>query len=525
MRRFLPRVGLVLLGMALGISATYLIAHAIRLHEGCAELQAYARRLILIGERISAEDDLARASVADDKLPFCSDQELAFMRDYVFRSAHIRDIGRTRNDKLYCTTGVGRLPRPLPMKPADIYSNGLRIYIRTPILISPATSGMIIAKDDVNIVLNPDAIHVLDEQPKFYGAFLFDRRNNVIKQNFGPPIPLTPGEIAAGRLIERNGVFYQPLCSETTIVCRVAAEARSDMLSSRGGLFVGFLAGGPLLGVALALIFILFQNRELSVERQLRRALRRGDLSLLYQPIVNLDTRAIVGAEALVRWVNESGEVVRPESFVVLAEERGFVGQITSFVMHQSVVELGDLLSSGTFKVSINITSQDLASPAFFEDLQHCIHAAGISASAVGLELTERSVADSPVVVFAVSRLIGAGHEVYIDDFGTGYSSLAYLHQLDASAIKIDKVFTQTVGTGSVTASVVPQILDMAAKLGLLVVVEGIETEEQVNYFRAARPGLIGQGWLFGRPMQAAQLRAAIAAGVQLAPVKHVPVM
>lgn len=96
---------------------------------------------------------------------------------------------------------------------------------------------------------------------------------------------------------------------------------------------------------------------------------------------------------------------------------------------------------------------------------------------------------------------------VYIDDFGTGYSSLSYLHRLAVDAIKIDRSFTQTVGTEAVTASVVPQILAMAAQLELMVVVEGVETAEQMEYFRAAGPGLLGQGWFFGKPVPAAQLR------------------
>ena len=96
---------------------------------------------------------------------------------------------------------------------------------------------------------------------------------------------------------------------------------------------------------------------------------------------------------------------------------------------------------------------------------------------------------------------------MYIDDFGTGYSSLSYLHRLSVDAIKIDQSFTQTVGTGAVTASVVPLILKMAYELGLMVVVEGIETNEQAEYFRKAGAGLLAQGYLYGKPVSAAQMK------------------
>ena len=110
----------------------------------------------------------------------------------------------------------------------------------------------------------------------------------------------------------------------------------------------------------------------------------------------------------------------------------------------------------------------------------------------------------------AISHLQRSGHTVYIDDFGTGYSSLAYLHQLAADAIKIDRTFTHTVCTEAVTASVVPQILDIARRLELLVVVEGIETREQADYFRHAGGGILAQGWFFGRPVPVGEFRKRI---------------
>jgi len=130
-----------------------------------------------------------------------------------------------------------------------------------------------------------------------------------------------------------------------------------------------------------------------------------------------------------------------------------------------------------------------------------------VNPSNVGLELTERSTADHKTAVHALAQFKNTGHVMYIDDFGTGYSSLAYLHELHVDAIKMDRAFTRTVGTGAVTASVVPQILEMAAQLDLLVVVEGIETREQAEYFRAAGRGILGQGWLFGMPVPASQFR------------------
>ena len=103
------------------------------------------------------------------------------------------------------------------------------------------------------------------------------------------------------------------------------------------------------------------------------------------------------------------------------------------------------------------------------------------------------------------------GHSVHIDDFGTGYSSLAYLHDLSVDAIKIDKAFTQAIGTEAVTVAILPQILAMAEALDLEVIVEGIETAEQADYFRASGQRYLAQGWLFGRPVPASEFRGLLA--------------
>jgi sensor c-di-GMP phosphodiesterase-like protein len=170
--------------------------------------------------------------------------------------------------------------------------------------------------------------------------------------------------------------------------------------------------------------------------------------------------------------------------------------------------EMGSLLYLPNFRVSVNISPQDLLDPEFFAHLEQSAAWTGVPASALAFELTEHSTADQASAASAIMRLRALGHAIYIDDFGTGYSSLSYLHDLHVDAIKIDRVFTKTVGTEAVTASVVPQILAMADKLALTVIVEGIETEEQAEYFRRARTRTIGQGWFFGKPVPAEEFVA-----------------
>jgi sensor c-di-GMP phosphodiesterase-like protein len=504
-RKPIARLAMILAGGLFGAILAYSIAHLVQLRLGRNELMNYANRLLGSSQGIRKEVDATTSAVANDGLPPCSDKDIEFMRYTVFTAIHVKDLGRIEEGKLTCTTSTGRIAKPPVMSAPDVSYNGIDVRVAIPTMISSGAHGFEASEKGISAILNPDGYSSLDEPPKFYSGYVHDRpHRRVIYASFGHVVPLTGDEVLAGKLITRNGVLYRPLCDPLRLACVVAAESRSDVLAGSRSLLRVSVIAGALFGGASCLILTLFDLRRRSLEQQLRRALQKDALTVVYQPVVDLTTHAIVGAEALVRWTNEDGEFIRPDIFVPLAEARGFVGEITCLVLRHVVRELGSFLRTDGFYVTINITSQDLTNPEFINTLGRNLHLSKVKPAAIGLELTERSTANI-VATQALAQLKAAGHLVYIDDFGTGYSSLSYLHRLKVNAIKIDRSFTQTVGTQAVTASVVPQILSMATQLNLQVVVEGIETKEQADYFRGAGPGILGQGWLFGRPVPANQ--------------------
>ena len=250
--------------------------------------------------------------------------------------------------------------------------------------------------------------------------------------------------------------------------------------------------------------------------QQLRRAILKDKLRLVYQPIVDLATGRIVGAEALVRWTNESGIDIAPDVFVKLAEERGFVGSITKFVLRQALSDFHETLRAHpSFRLSINVAAADLADPTFLPALDRTIELAGVPADRLVIEITESSAVRSRIAIETVHRLRQKGHAVHIDDFGTGYSNLAYLHDLSVDAIKIDKTFVQAIGTDSVIFAILPQILSIAEALKLEVVVEGVETFLQARYFVETEKAVLAQGWLFGRPIPAEELHRLLTEDAQ----------
>jgi sensor c-di-GMP phosphodiesterase-like protein len=507
---------LLILGGALGAAVALAGAHELEIRFAEEALLRYAQSVLRVEEQTAQELRDSLHLFSSDNLGFCSDQELAQMRRFVYRATFIKDLGRVRDGSLFCTSGMGRLDRPIPL-PAPVLSFNsadrsfhVDLIPHGKLALAPDSSGLVAIAEGVSAVVNPALYEQFDNPPMQWTGLVFDRDHRILANAYGNPLTLTTAEVLAQRPVHHGGMDYQPLCSTAYNVCVVVAESRHDMLTFHPGYFVSFFvtasvfsAAGALLGMLAVATVLLFYHRQRSFERRIRTALRERELTFVYQPIVDLASGRIVGAEALARWTNSSGEVVPPDTFIRVAEERGFIGEVTALAMEHALDELHGLLGHGDFYVTINISAADLRDPRFFSHLEQCLRKAGVPAAALGFELTEHSTALQDEARAAIARLRAAGHMVYLDDFGTGYSSLVYLHDLHADAIKIDRAFTQTVGTGAVTASVVPQILDMACRLDLKVIVEGIETAEQAAYFRGACPGVLGQGFLLGKPLAA----------------------
>jgi sensor c-di-GMP phosphodiesterase-like protein len=313
---------------------------------------------------------------------------------------------------------------------------------------------------------------------------------------------------AVANLLTRDGetrlgdTLYATRCSVRFFNCITAFISIPNAIRTDLRQFTRYTALGGLIGGLFGFVISVIYHRNRSMEHQLLRDIRKDKLHVVYQPIVELTSRRIVGAEALVRWTDPDDFAIAPDVFVKLMEERGHVGAITKFVVGHAIRDFAATLrNSPGFCLNVNVAATDLSDPEFLPMLDHAIDGAGILPSSLGIEITESSTARHEVAKETVFQLRQRGHRVFIDDFGTGHSSLAYLHELSVDTVKIDKAFTTAIGTESVTVSILPQILAMAESLRLQVVVEGVETERQASYFQASMQPMLAQGWLFGRPV------------------------
>jgi diguanylate cyclase (GGDEF)-like protein/PAS domain S-box-containing protein len=246
-------------------------------------------------------------------------------------------------------------------------------------------------------------------------------------------------------------------------------------------------------------------NNRFELESELRRAIDQAEFVLDYQPIVDLRTGELVGAEALIRWEHPTQGRIPPNVFIPLAEETGLIDEIGTWVLRTACTEAARWaqLSPGRVpRVSINVSAHQLADPRLAWTVQAAMAHAGAAPSWVTLELTESMLMqNSSACVERLHAIRALGVQIAIDDFGTGYSSLAYLERFPVSHLKIDRSFVTPLDDQRRGAGVVHAIVEIGRALGLTSVAEGIETSTELRRLQELGCGL-GQGFLFSRPLE-----------------------
>ncbi len=251
------------------------------------------------------------------------------------------------------------------------------------------------------------------------------------------------------------------------------------------------------------------------IESSLPGAQERGELSLRYQPVVDLATGRTTSAEVLLRWTSPELGMVSPGDFIPVAEDTGIIVPIGAWVLAEAAAQAVAWRAAGDvapdFRVAVNVSACQIC-PEFPEIVAGVLAAAGAPADAVILEITETVLLDdSPAVDAALRRIVEMGVQLHLDDFGTGYAALSYLHRFPLSGLKVDRSFIAMLHDPR-QASIVSAILRMARSLGLTVVAEGVERAEQLHALRLMACDHV-QGWHLGVPVPAAQFPALLAAG------------
>ncbi|EFG1227931.1 EAL domain-containing protein [Escherichia albertii] len=301
--------------------------------------------------------------------------------------------------------------------------------------------------------------------------------------------------------LERNGYLYAIVHSTKRPIAAIVATSKQSLLSHFYNHLIFALPAGILGSLVLLLLWLRISQEYRSPKRKLQRALEKRQLCLYYQPIIDIKTEKCIGAEALLRWPGNQGQVMNPAEFIPLAEKEGMIEQVTDYVIDNVFSELGAYLATHADRyISINLSASDFHTSRVIARTNQKTEQYAVRPQQIKFEVTEHAFLDVTKMTPIIQAFRQAGYEVAIDDFGIGYSNLHNLKSLNINILKIDKSFVETLTTHKTSHLIAEHIIELAHSLGLKTIAEGVETEEQVNWLHK-RGVRYCQGWFFAKAM------------------------
>ncbi|MCL7998817.1 EAL domain-containing protein [Brucella sp. 21LCYQ03] len=476
-----------------------------------AQLNDYRDNLLSHAVTVASDGKNTLSIINNHDSQLCSDDDLTKMRRVAFESHFLSDVGRVENNRLICTALWGRLshPKALP-QPDRIVNDGHQLWVNAVNIGQHSSSVNMMAKGSSIIFTSPFAFENSEKVHDGTSAYLISRDERYIYRAFGDVSNLQtskPHKLAWYDLRSQRLVFS---CADGFDICVIAGLTGVSMWQQPIGVLLAIGAFGGLAGGGLGIAAVRWRRGHSSLPQQIKRSIALERFHVVYQPLVRLRDEKLIGAEVLARLFDDLNNPISPEVFIPIAEEMGIVGDLTRLVIRNALNEMGTLLKNNEdFYLSINVSVEDVLDDQLRAYLDDEVKRHDVPASQIILEITERSTAHHDHLIEGMASFNHYGYAFFIDDFGTGYSNLSYLAKLPISGIKMDRMFTQAIGTEAVSAEIVENICNIARRLSLKLVVEGIEKPEQAAYVLTLHPDAVGQGWLFGYPVSGDEFQRA----------------
>nr|WP_227873331.1 EAL domain-containing protein [Aphanothece sacrum] len=245
------------------------------------------------------------------------------------------------------------------------------------------------------------------------------------------------------------------------------------------------------------------------LETDLRKAIQQQEFEVYYQSILCLKSLKLVGFEALIRWQHSKKGLIHPGVFIPVAEETGLIIPMGQIVLNQACHQLktwqNKFSLSQNLTVSVNLSSQQLRESEIINQIDTILEKTGLESNYLKVEITESLlIENTAIATIILKKLRERNIAICLDDFGTGYSSLSYLHRFPVDTIKIDRSFINRIGEPDAKLEIVQSIITLAHNLGMNIVAEGIETQEQLTYLQSLQCDF-GQGYFFSKPLNKEQ--------------------
>nr|WP_249205359.1 EAL domain-containing protein [Achromobacter sp. Marseille-Q0513] len=432
----------------------------------------------------------------------CSPQHVRMMQTLSLQERSIDELAYVADGHVRCTSW-GIPEDQARLEPPHMYlKSGAALRLDAVPVVSPGLRMVAVRHGDYSALIEPGRFTQLTPADGVQMALVLPGSGMLGSHNH-PDLMLVAQALNGGKLdVEED---YLSAVARGDDIAVVLLEPASEALSSLRRERNLWLPMGGMTAVVMIGLVCWLSRRRLSLAGELATAVSRRELAVHYQPIIDLRSGRCVGAEALVRWQRPGGKQMRPDVFIAIAEENGILPRITAEVFRLVIRDMEELLAVDRgVHISVNLGASDMKDGEVLRVLERMLLHTSIEPRQIWLEATERGFMDVDTAGPVIAEARRLGHAVAIDDFGTGYSSLAYLQRLPLDSLKIDKTFVDAIGTDSATHKVTEHIIGMARSLNLLTVAEGIERQDQADYLKA-REVDFGQGWLYGKPMPAAE--------------------
>lgn len=436
----------------------------------------------------------------------CSPEQIRRMNAVAARAGYLQGLGYIQNGFLQCSS-VANFDEPVALgEPHRVNASGIESWSSVELPGVPGVRFNINSRNGFAAILSPDL--VLDTLPDSSISLtqVGNKRGSIVRSR-GVFKPEWLANYQGEQLTFFDGDYFVTITPaanwETSMVAAMTAEQLQ--LKTREAM-ARMVPVGLLIGLLLASLVYFIGRYRLSLKAQLQKALSRREFYLLYQPVMDLRSGQCAGAEALIRWTQPYGDVVSPVVFIPAAEKHGLIQQITAQVMDMVAEDAVQLIKDNPdTHIAINFSADDLHSEQTEARLKALIASTGGSSRNILIEATERGFMSPEKAKDVLVSVRSQGFKVAIDDFGTGNSSLSYLATYDLDFLKIDKLFVDSLGHDTPSSRVAFHIIEMARTLGLQMIAEGVETDQQREILRDAGVQF-AQGWVFGKPMPMAEL-------------------
>lgn len=464
--------------------------------------ETVAEAAVARSEAISLARRIAAEQASRIGQPLCSAADVDSLKEIAFRSSYMSDIGRIRDGRLVCSALWGR-SRPYTL-PAPRFSSGtIRLWPASDLVGSPYGGSNLIAQGNTFTVSSPSAFESLDPARRSFISIETKDRSFAFRTLSPTNRDSNPSLVQAQH------------CSRVADVCAFVTSPRHMVSELPSALLTTILAAGASVGLLLAFLLIKHHiTARQTIQQRLVLALKRSEIELAYQPLRRIGTHGLVGFEALSRWRPPGDDEIPPAVFVPIAHQLGLSPDLFRYVLARAMNDLAPALRKHeNLYVSINAEPVDMAQECIVRYISSIAGDFGVLPEQIRIEITEREELVSAAAKRNMQALSVLGYRFLIDDFGTGSANFSHLAQSPFRGIKIDRMFVAAINEDSPLRPVLPGMYRIARELGLDVIAEGVETEEQHLQLCRIAPEAIGQGWHYGRPLSSRDALATIHAG------------